>query len=352
MISLGMEAELADLLGRLRLRADHLIDRNDSFFILRCHDGAGTPLVLKCIRTESADAYRRLRNEALLTKHLPVQAPLRLLSYRDHGPRHLLTYYDPGMLLRPNALNDGALVEGIADALVRFQSITLDAAELGVVDREHVGTYYVKVMLKHLLHLLPFHITLPEALECLRILLRAMPAILRQRVICHGDFLPTNLLYHSEDGTITFTDLEGFMSRNHPLFDVLALFTIDEGDLLEWGWQPRFLRYYVSNARTCDLDARSAEFGRAYRGILVFFLAYRLSETRIALRSSTYFDGLGRLRYLGRKLFDLALSPRQAAAERSLAAALEVRRRNLRRVLSTREYLDHVGSMALQTPPL
>ena len=79
--------------------------------------------------------------------------------------------------------------------------------------------------------LAPVYLTASEAARCVAMVRAALPAIQRQRVICHGDLIPTNLLHHADE-SITFTDLEGFMSENHPLFDVLAFFTTSTRNLL------------------------------------------------------------------------------------------------------------------------
>jgi hypothetical protein len=175
-----------------------------------------------------------------------------------------------------------------------------------------------------------------------------MPAILTRRVVCHGDFLPTNLLYHAEDRTVTITDLERFASADHPLFDVLALFTIEDGDITGWEWQRRFLHYFLAkSAQTLGLDPRSREFARAYRGILTFFLVYRLNEACISRTNSSYFDGRGKSGYVTRKLATL-LRGRTAACEQSdPTSALRIRMLNLRRVLSSDGYLEHLDAMRL-----
>jgi hypothetical protein len=236
-------------------------------------------------------------------------------------------------------------LEAIAGALVEFQTIRADFRALGIVDRERVATYYLKVLLKHIVHLWPAHLSAADAARSVQAVTAALPAIRRSRVPCHGDFLPTNLLYHADEGRVTFTDLEGFMTANHPLFDVLALFTIQDGDLRCWSWQPRFLRFYLARAsRSIDLDPLSSDFRDAYRGILIFFLVYRLNEARILLANTAYFDGIGRLDYLKRKAVNVMLG-RPEAWRREAAAALEMRRQNLRRALSLECCRRHLDAM-------
>ena len=338
-----------DLMKELGLRPDTVIsDEGDSFVTVLCRDEVDRRVVLKYVHSGAADAYRRLKNETLLIKHLPVRTPLRLLPHRADGPGYLVTDYDSGVLLRPDRFDthDTRVIPAIADALTQFQTIRPNVRQLGVVDREHLTTYYVKVLLKNLLHLWPAHISSGEAARCLAILTAALPAIHRQRVICHGDFLPTNLLYHADDASVTFTDLEGFMCGNHPLFDVLALFSISRLDLTDWAWQRSFLtRYLSAGAADLGLDPESKDYREAYRGILIFFLLYRLNEERILLSGGSYFDGLGKRRFVARKAARLATGQRDAWRDDTMKAGLEVRTRNLKRALSTTLCQDHMEAM-------
>jgi hypothetical protein len=337
----------AGLLARLRLRTAGVIsDDGDSFVTLLCRDESGRQVVLKYVASRSPDAFRRLNNEALLLKHLSRREPLRLLPHRDDGPGYLLTDYDAGQLLRPDRLDDDAVVPAVADALIEFQTDQVDVRICGVKDREHLATYYLKVLLKHILHAWPAHLTALEAGRAIGILTAALPAILGRRVICHGDFQPTNLLFHSQDQSVTLTDLEGFMSRNHPLFDVLALFTMNDQPLARWGWQRRFFQHYLARAgERLPLDPGSRTFQDAYRGLLVFFLVYRLNEARIALSNTSYFDGLGKAAFVRRRLGDLLRARRGAWRDEHMEAALRVRRENLRCALSGTGFREHLDTM-------
>ncbi len=332
------------LLDRLRLMPEHVLSADgDSFVTLVCRDASGRRVVLKYVHGGSADAHRRLTNESRLVRHLPTRPPLRLLAWRDDGPGYLVTEYDAGRSLRPEGLDDGPLIDTIADALVEFQSIRVAPKATGIADREHAATYYLKVLSKHILHLWPDYLSAWEAARSLRAVSASLPAILSRRVPCHGDFLPTNLLYHADDRTVTFTDLEGFMSANHPLFDVLAFLTIGNHDITNWTWQPRFLRRYLSRGeRTLGLDPRSRPFRSAYRGILTFFLVYRLNEARLGLAGTGYFDSLAKSTYVTRKAARLLAGRRDARGD---AAALAVRTRNLRGVLSSKGYGDHLETV-------
>jgi aminoglycoside phosphotransferase (APT) family kinase protein len=334
-----------ELVDRLRLTPERVLSADgDSFVTLLCRDTTGAQRVLKYVSGGAHDAHRRLTNETRLVTQLHARPPLQLLKRRDDGHGYLVTDYDPGRLLRTERLDDDATLRAIAGALVEFQTIRANADTMGIVDREGIATYYLKVLLKHIVHLWPAHLGARDAIRSVRAVMAALPAIRRRRVACHGDLLPTNLLYHAAEGRVTFTDLEGFMTANHPLFDVLALFTIDQHDLRCWKWQQRFLRFYLARSEAIGLDPRSSGFARAYRGILIFFLVYRLNEARIRLTNNAYFDGVGRLRYVSRKAAHVMLG-RADAWQREPAAALDVRADNLRYALSPSGFRQHLDEM-------
>lgn len=330
----------------LGIRPDAVIsDDGDSFSTVLCRDAVDRRVVLKYVHRRSKDVYRRLKNETLLIKYLHARSPLRLLSLRSAGDGYLLTEHDPGRLLQSDDMNSEDVIQSIAAALVEFQSSGLDPRGVGIVDRERLATFYVKELVKQILHLWPSHLTAGEAARCIQIVCGSLPAILGRRVICHGDFTPTNLLYDAETSSVTFTDLEGFVTGNHPLFDVLSLCTISLLDLDAWSWQPRFLRAYLDRAASVPGLHRSVkEFDRAYRGILVFFLLHRLNEWRVAFSTGAYFDGHGPLRYLGRKLVGLA-GGREGSRDAVMAPEIVVRQRNLRLALSSRTYHQHLAVM-------
>jgi hypothetical protein len=342
----AMAPGLAALLGRLQLTPDRLLDENETFVILLCRGERDRRLVLKFLRSDSPDAHRRLRNEMILTRHLRQDAPLRLLTCQGHGPSHLITDFDQGELLQPVRLEDPAVRAAVVGALLHFQSAAVNPTALGVVDREPLSRYYAKVLVKNILHLWPDHLSLAQALRSAAALAAAWPAIRRRGVLCHGDLLPTNLLFHAEDGTVTFTDLEGTIARNHPLFDVIAHLTIAPGDVREWGWQRDFLREYLDGGGAkLGPEPGSPEFESAYRGILVFFLVYRLSEARLGLLGATYFEGLGRWRFVGRKVAELTHGRGRSPRSALLDAGLAVRRNNLERLLTRRGWQEHQAAM-------
>ena len=331
-----------------RLAAERAIsDDGDSFVTLLCRDEAGERVVLKYVQPGAPrDAYRRLRNETLLMQQVRTEWPLRLLRHRVSGEGYLVSEFDRGRLLRPATIGDDDIVRGIAIALAGFQHWCRDGdAIAGVRERERTGYYYVKVLLKHVLHLWPTHLGAVDCLRACAIVIGALPWILRRATPSHGDFLPTNLLYHDEDGSVTFTDLEGFTRGNHPLFDALALCTADERELSEWSWQPAFLRSYLAHASGAGrLDPQSSEFRRAYRGILTFFLVYRLNEALINHRGGHYFDGVSKAAFAGRRLRAFLGGTRGRTAE-AWTPGLEARLRNLRRTLPASGFSAHLQSM-------
>lgn len=335
-----------DLLHQLELTLESVIsDDGGAFVTAICRDADARRVVLKYIHRGSSDASRRLRNEITLFQQLSVHPPLRLLVHRRSGPEYLLTEFDSGILLRPDAINP-RMTESIAQALVQFQGLQTNLQQHRVHDREHLATYYLKVLLKNLAHLWPAHISTTEAVRCQAIVAAALPAICRTQVICHGDFLPTNLLYHPNDDSITFTDLEGFISGNHPLFDVLAICTIGSAELTGWEWQRLFLSRYLSAGRaTLRLDPRSRDYLDAYRAILIFFLVYRMSEQRMDLTGGAYFEGVSKARFLSRKAGGLLRGRRAAWHDDALGSALQVRQQNLRRALSPSGYREHFEMM-------
>jgi hypothetical protein len=336
----------AHLLETLGLTLERpLSDDGDSFVTLVCLDAAGARVVLKYVSNDSPDAYRRLANESRLFASLRVPSPLRFLSVRAAERGYLVTAFDPGVLLGPATIGDDRVVPLVAEALVRFQTADVRASALGIADRERLSTYYVKVLVKHIVHVWPSLLTAAEAAKCLATLTASIPAIGARRVPCHGDFMPTNLLYNAEAATITFSDLEGFMTANHPLFDVLALCTVTDRDLDDWEWQTRFLGEYLRRAsEVLRLEPHSRRFREAYRGILIFFLVYRLNESRLVTQGRTYFDGVAKAQYVRRKAWNVA-TRREHWRDAAIAPGVEAQARNLRCALNPGEFRHHFNSV-------
>jgi thiamine kinase-like enzyme len=322
------EVGLARILEAHGLTAEHTLDENDAFVVSLCRSASGEALVVKWIRGDSPDATRRLRNEVRVLRGLAAHPALRLLEYCSHGPDHLVTRFDPGTLLQPADLHDAAVSHAVLDALTALQSAT---ARIEVEDRERLGFYYVKVMVKHLLHLVPEHVGWAQALRSLRIVVAGLPAIGRRTVLCHGDFIPTNFLYGGE-GSVTLTDFEGCMSGNHPFFDLIALLTIEESPVEEWDWQPAAVRAYLDAAKgAIGGDVLAPDLRAAWRAIFVFYAVYRLNETVINAAGKRYFDGASRGPWLfGRLLRMLGMRSRAEVGEPAVVA---IRKRNLMRVL-------------------
>ncbi|MGE0384301.1 MAG: phosphotransferase [Gammaproteobacteria bacterium] len=349
----GADPRLAGILARHELIAETLVDRGADFLVLACRTRAGEPRMLKYCWRRTADALRRLRNEAVLTRDLPARPPLRLLRHCGHGDGYLITVREPGAALGPADLGDPALMPMIADALVVFQSLGDRARATGTTSRESTPRFLLKVMARNLLHLWPEHLHTREAVRALAALCGALPAIAAIGVPCHADLLPTNMLRDASGEAVVFVDLEGFIVANHPLYDVLSLLTVEETPLPQWHWQPGFLQRWWTGAAALRLvDPGAPQFQRAYRGLLAFLLVYRYNEARLNEAGSTYFDGGSRLRFAARRLL-LALSGvgfMRRGAGRS--PALATRHANLRHALDGSAFALHYARMTGDAPAL
>ncbi len=338
------DQNLSEILSQLNLTVENEIEKNEKYLILKCIDRQNKSVVLKYNYSGSDEACRRINNETVLTKNLVTTSPLRFLKYYAHGRNYLVTEFENGIIFSPNYNYDRKTIKNIADALVNFQLMPVNPRELGVRKREGLKRFYLKVMLKHLIHLWPYHISLYESIKCLWILMSSLPVIEKKHVICHADFRPTNLIYNPDEECVIFTDLEGFLTENHPLFDVLSFCTIDEIDIWEWGWQMQFMRYYLEKTREIfEFDRQSNEFKKAFRGLFVFFLAYRLNETKIAIENTTYFDGLGKWDFLLKRLKGLFSDRMFNSNSRLVAPSLQIRKNNLTRMLSKNIYLKNLN---------
>jgi hypothetical protein len=336
------------LLRQLGLSLGHVISGDgDSFVTLLCRDGEQAQVVLKYVRPDAPqDAYRRLDNETRLLQQVPTEWPLRLLRHRASAPGYLVTELDFGRLLRPTTMDDEQVVRGVAIALALFQESARGPRLEGIRDREGIGRYYLKVLMKHLLHLWPEELSLWQCCRAMAIVIAALPTLLRRSAPAHGDFLPTNLLYHDSDGSVTFTDLEAFMRGAHPLFDVLAICTVDERDVSDWTWQAPFLRAYLGHVTgEARLDPQSAAFRRAYRGLLTFFLIYRLNEARLNAVAGHYFEGLSQRAFVWRKLTAMLRGVRHTPSALRRDDGLDARRVNVRRLLQGSAVRDHLRAM-------
>jgi hypothetical protein len=233
----------------LGIRPDTVISEDgDSFATVLCRDEADRPVVLKYVHSRSKDAYRRLKNETLLIKYLGARSPLQLLSLRSAGDGYLLTERDPGRLLRSEDMDSEDVIRSVAAALVEFQSSRLDPRHVGIVDRERLSTFYVKELIKQVLHLWPISSDRRRGGPLHPDRLREPPR--HSRPECH---LPWR--FPADQSSLRCRDVvgdlhrpEGFITGNHPLFDVLSLLTISTLDLDAWSWQPRFLRVYLDRA--------------------------------------------------------------------------------------------------------
>jgi hypothetical protein len=300
-------------------------------------------VVLKYSHSPQTQGRTRIGNEAALVKNLRPEKPLRFLRYYADGDNFLVTEFEEGELLAPNGDYEDALRKAVADALVEFQLLRIVPATIGVKQQTGLRAFYLKGLVKHLLHLCPSDVSFWDALRCLGIVLSSLPLLGKTRVICHGDLLPTNLIYKPVEKEIVFTDLEGFLSENHPLYDVLSFCTIDDGSIWQWHWQKRFIQYYLQRTKSVfAFDCHAADFLRMLRALMVFLLLYRLNESRANLEGSLYFDGLSKWRYVLCKLGRLFTGNGRGGAASELPI-LAVRKENLRAVLSRKVFVRHAA---------
>jgi hypothetical protein len=345
MDGLSTDSGLATILAELQLTAEQVIERNENFLLLKCTAPRNKTVVLKYSHSaESKQGRARISNEAALVKNLKPEKPLRFLKHYADGQNFLVTEFEEGELLLPNYDYEEALRKSVADALIQFQRLRIVPAAIGVKQLTGLKMFYIKGLLKHLIHLCPNDVGLSDSLRCLWIVISSLPLLGKTRVICHGDLLPTNLIYKAADKEIVFTDLEGFLSENHPLYDVLSFCTIDDGSIWKWQWQKRFIEYYLERTKDVfQFDSHPDDFRKILRALLVYLLLYRLNESRANLEGSSYFDGLSKWRYALRKVGRLLAGPIGDAGAGSRPAKLAARKENLRAVLSKKLFAQHAS---------
>jgi len=343
MDGLSTDSGLSAILAELQLTAEQVMERNETFLLLRCADQRNRAVVVKYSHSpELRQARARINNEAALVKNLKPQKPLRFLKHYADGQNFLVTEFEEGELLLPNSNYAEALRRSVADALVEFQLLGVAPAAIGVKPRTGFRMFYIKGILKHVLHLCPNYLSLYDSFRCFWILVSSLPQLARSRVFCHGDLLPTNLIYKAAEEEIVFTDLEGFLPENHPLYDVLSFCTIDDGSIWEWHWQKRFIDYYLERTKEVfHFDSQAADFRKVLRALLVYLLAYRLNESRISLEGTTYFDGLAQWKYALRKVRHLLARAVGGAAAANSHEVLKTRRENLKVILSKNLFARH-----------
>ncbi len=338
------DKSILKILRKLKLTLRQVIERNEKYIILKCIDKQNKSVVLKYSHTGSKEACRRINNEIVLTKNIVTTDPLRFLRYYAHGKNYLVTEFENGIFLSSNYHYDAKIIQNIANALINFQLMSGKLREIGVRGSVGLNRFYLKVMLKHLIHLWPEYISFYESIKCLWLLISSLPVIQRKRVICHADFIPTNLIYNPDEERIIFMDLEGFLIENHPLYDVISFCTIDEIDIRQWEWQRQFIRYYLERTEgTLGFDRQSREFKKAFRGIVIFFLVYWLNNTRINIGNKTYFDGLTKWNYILKKIKELFSDGMFNGNSRLVDRSLQIRKNNLTRMLSKRYYLKDLN---------
>ena len=293
---------------------------------------------------ESRQGRVRISKEAALVRNLKPEKPLRFLKYYADGQNFLVTEFEEGELLLPNYDYEEGLRKSVADALIKFQLLSIVPAGIGVKQGIGLRMFYIKGLLKHLVHLCPNDVSLADSFRCLWIVISSLPLLGKKRVICHGDLLPTNLIYKAAEKEIVFTDLESVLPENHPLYDVLSFCTADDGSIWKWHWQKRFIEYYLERTKEAfRLDSQTDDFRKALRALLVFLLVYRLNESRVNLEGSLYFDGLAKWRYVLRKVGRLLAGVVGSADAGSRHVQLEARKENLKAVLSKKLFARHVS---------
>jgi len=343
---LPIDSGLSNILRELQLTAEQVLERNENFLLLKCAAPRDKAVIVKYSHSPASTQGRtRINNEAALVKNLRPEKPLRFLKHYADGENFLVTEFEEGQLLVPNGDYEEGLRQAVADALIKFQLLRIAPAAIGVKQQTGLRAFYIKGLLKHLIHLYPSDVSLWDAFRCLGIVLSSLPLLGKTRVICHGDLLPTNLIYKPVEKEIVFTDLEGFLPENHPLYDVLSFCTIDEDSVWQWHWQKRFIQYYLQRTKSVfAFDRHGADFLRVLRALMVFLLLCRLNESRANLEGSLYFDGLSKWRYALRKLSGLFARRTNGRTQGpSDLAVLAVRKENLRAVLSRKILVRHAA---------
>ena len=344
MDGLSTDSDLSAILRELQLTAEQVMEKNENFLLLKCADQSNRAFVLKYSHSpESRQGRARINKEAALVKNLKPDKPLRFLKYYAHGENFLVTEFEEGELLLPDVDYEEALRKSVADALIKFQLLGIVPTAIGVKQETGLRMFYIKGLMKHLLHLCPDYVGLSDSFRCLWILISSLPLLAKTRVICHGDLLQTNLIYKAAEKEIVFTDLESFLSENHPLYDVLSFCTVDDAAIWEWNWQKRFIEYYLERTKAVfHFDSNAGDFRKVLRALLVFLFVYRLNESRVNLEGTTYFDGLAKLKYVLRKVRRVLARAFFSASAACPQAKLEPRKENLKTVLSKELFTRHI----------
>jgi len=344
MDGLSSDSGLSAILRELQLTAERVMERNENFLLLKCADQRNRALVLKYSHSpESRQGRARINKEAALVKNLKPDKPLRFLKYYAHGENFLVTEFEEGETLLPDFDYDEALRKSVAEALIKFQLMDIVPTAIGVKQETGLRMFYIKGLMKHLLHLCPDYVGLSDSFRCLWILISSLPLLAKTRVICHGDLLPSNLIYKAAEKEIVFTDLESFLTENHPLYDVLSFCTVDDATIWKWNWQKRFIEYYLERTKgVFHFDRNDGDFRKVLRALLVFLFVYRLNESRVNLEGTTYFDGLAKLNYVRRKVRRVLARVFFSASAGCPQAKLETRKENLKTVLSKNLFTRHV----------
>ena len=153
MDGLSTDGGLSAILSELQLTAEQVMERNETFLLLKCADQRSRAVVIKYSHSpELRQGRARINNEAALVKHLKPEKPLRFLKYYADGQNFLVTEFEEGELLLPNSNYEEALRKSVADALIKFQLLGIVPAAIGVKQRAGLRMLYIKGLMKHLLH--------------------------------------------------------------------------------------------------------------------------------------------------------------------------------------------------------
>jgi len=344
MEGLSTDSRLSAILRELQLTAEQVMERNENFLVLKCADQMNRAFVVKYSHSpESRQGRARINKEAALVKNLKADKPLRFLKYHAHGENFLVTEFEEGETLLPDFDYDEALRQSVAEALIKFQLSGVVPTAIGVKQETGLRMFYIKGLMKHLLHLWPDYVGLSDSFRCLWILISSLPLLGKTRVICHGDLLPSNLIYKAAEKEIVFTDLESVLSENHPLYDVLCFCTVDDAAIWKWNWQKRFIEYYLERTKgVFQFDRNAGDFRKVLRALLVFLFVYRLNESRANLEGTTYFDGQTKLKYVLRKVRRILARVFFSVGAGGPQEKLEPRKENLKTVLSKELFTRHI----------
>jgi hypothetical protein len=289
-----------EYLGKLGCEFDGVIDNsNRRFVVCRYRKPDGEALVVKSLVSPDRRLQSFLQKEGLLMSSIPDRPPFRLPKVYGLGEDYIIREFIESQPQEPSSNLSLEQVHRLAEALCAFQDTASEALETHLPDRGSTRSFLLKRLCKHLVHLWPEVISCWSAMGTIWWLWRTLPWLARDSVPCHGDLRLSNVQF--ADDEVVFLDLEGFRFRNHPLYDVVSLMSVDPRPLHEWGWQSSFVSYYLSLRPDAPWKVER-QVVRLIQSLMAFFAVYRLNETRMAARGIKYYNSGARMGYLLRKL--------------------------------------------------